>query len=199
MAGTFRTSRRKAHAGKAKATAAGDAVSTYAVFHQRQDPDLAEAPQSGSTICPGLTLYHDAGDGLFRWHQTASHALVLTCYQFPGSYLSLAAGVGSDALAALVARGAVFLHQKVRTSRPITQFIRLNMVQDGERHSLHDTVVVHRTPRVTPFDLDCMPRPTGTVTDLWIDMIFSQPAMCEIVFDDLSLRLDAERDGGTRT
>lgn len=148
-------------------------------------------PSSGSVICDRLSIFHDASDGLFYWTQTSGLTLDFTCYQFSGSYLSLALAL-QDATRAEVERcGTALVSLDCISSRPLTTFVRLNVVAEGFQQTLHETVVIDRGNRSVAFDLDGMPNAAGTIGNLWVDVIFTEPRMSEISISDFSISPEA--------
>ena len=92
------TQRTKAGAGAADVRQGNGLGENLDVFARPLPITRSEQPEAGSQICEGLTLYHDASGGLFAWQQTADRTLKLTIYQFQGSYLSLAIGIGEQVI-----------------------------------------------------------------------------------------------------
>lgn len=141
---------------------------------------------SGERVCDGLSLYHDAQSPLFYWVQTYNRALQITCFQFSGSYISLAFAL--DAIAPDVERaGRATVSIGCNASRPLTVFVRLNIVSDGLQQTLHETVVVDRGLRSTNFDLSGLPNAAGEISNLWVDVIFTEPSMTELVITELQV------------
>lgn len=155
-------------------------VFTETLSKRRQDQ-----PRSGDRICDDLALYHDAESGLFSWRQTLDQKLALTCYQFHGTYLSLALGTDVATRTDIERSGQAFVKIKARSSRPVTTFLRLNLVADGVKQTLHETVICDTGDHCVAFDLDGLPNVSSGVTDVWLDAIFAEPEMSEILLTDL--------------
>lgn len=161
----------------------------YDVFRQPLKTKAARITESNVQLCPGLTLFHDSQTPSLHWGQTAECALTLTCYQFDGGYLSLAAGV-DEGFRAQMGRGqCVTATLDIETSRPVTTFMRLNLALEDGRETLFETVVADHGARHARFDLDAVHNPFDGLSDAWLDVIFSEPAMLDITISNLSLTL----------
>ncbi len=173
--------------GRPRKAGAGTAELALAVFAEPLRAPRSAQPSSGSKICDGLTLYHDAQDGNYFWQQTKTKALQLTVYQFDGSYLSLAVGMGASQIGALRQSGFLHVQKAIRSSRPITAFLRLNIQTDGRTEQMHQTLIVDKDGRSTSFDLDGLPGEFGPIENAWLDLIFIDPQMVEITLSSLVL------------
>lgn len=175
--------------GRADAHPAADSGDTPDVFCRALQTRRVDQPDAGSQICNGLTLYHDAGGGLYSWHQTPDCALKLTVYQFDGSYLSLAIGIAEDVISDMRRQGYLCVSKTVTASRPIAAFLRLNVVTDGRHQQMHQTLIIDRGQRTTSFDLDGLPGEFGPIENAWLDLIFADPQMVEVTL--AALKIDA--------
>lgn len=160
---------------------------TLGVFALDLDPNRADQPASGSQICEGLTLYNDAASGLFSWQQTADKTLKLTVYQFEGSYISLAIGMGEEKIGEMCRSGLLEVKAEIESTRPIAAFLRLNVQIDGEARQMHQTFIVDHGLRKTVFDLDGLPGNSGDFENAWLDLIFADPRMIEITVSLLAI------------
>lgn len=179
--------RSQSGAGSANAHQTEGLTSTLDVFALPLALKRSDQPASGSQICDGLTLYHDASDGLFAWQQTASQAFKLTVYQFHGSYLSLAIGIADGVISDMRRQGYLRVTKDVSASRPIAAFLRLNVLTDGRHQQMHQTLIVDRGQRSTSFDLDGLPGEFGPIDNAWLDLIFADPQMVEITLAALAI------------
>lgn len=174
--------------GRSRNSRDGTSDQGLAIFSAPLPSPRSVQPSSGSAVCDGLTLYHDAKDGNFFWQQTKNNSLQLTVYQFDGSYLSLAAGMKEDQIAQLRQSGFLHVLMAVRSSRPITAFLRLNAQIDGRTEQMHQTFVIDQGTRSTSFDLDGLPGEFGPIENAWLDLILVDPRMVEIKLSSLTLR-----------
>ena len=147
----------------------------------------AMQPDSGSAICDGLALYHDASDGIYFWRQTEKNNLQLTVYQFGGTYLSLAIGMDEDHVIKMRHAGRLSVQIHAICSRAITAFLRLNVQIDGRQEQMHQTLIFHKGERTSNFDLDGLPGEFGPIENAWLDLIFIDPQMVEITLSSLRL------------
>ncbi len=146
-------------------------------------------PAPGTGINPGLDLYHDAETAEYASVLTGDGSLVLTIYQFDGSYLSLVAAMPGPLLGRLRSGGKVRLRLTADCTRPLTAFARVNLktVEQSEMH--HETVVISHGPRIVDVAMDGVRLPLDQLTAAWVDVIFSEPEMIEIAFSELSLEV----------
>lgn len=181
--------------------------SGYGIFAAPLAVRRGANPQSGSEICPGLRLFHDAGPGaVFSWSQTlgafarpaADPGLRLTVYDFPGSFVSIVAEVPAEAASALGPGRKVGVEIEATPLRPLTCFLRLNLTGDSARETLHETLVLATGTREVDFDLDGLEIGAGACRAAWLDIILHAPRMCRIDIARLVLSIgarDGERDG----
>ncbi|MEM7189742.1 MAG: DUF6478 family protein [Pseudomonadota bacterium] len=158
----------------------------FAVFDRPLANAWSDGPVSGDEICPGLTIYHDAGDSLFYWRQRDLN-LEMTVYQFQGTYLSLAAGMPAAMISMLGPGRGVSATIDATASRPVTVFFRLNLDLPDGRETLHETFVLHRGERQATFDLDGVTGRLDAARDAWLDLILADPAMTELTIHNLDV------------
>ena len=157
---------------------------------------------SGSRICPGLDLFHDATEARLLWRQETGAegaALRLTAYQFDGAYLSLATGVPEAQAATARAMHLLTVSVEARATRPIGLLLRLNASAKRGQQTLHaDRILSEETQRLEiPFELGALTLDHEAGLTLWVDLILHRPRMCEVVLHDIALTLGPSQMGGT--
>lgn len=146
-------------------------------------------PGSGSVIAAGVRIYHDAGLQNVLVSRPAT-GLLLTVYQFDGSYLSLAVDVPGAVRGRLRPGWRLAAELTASASRPVTTFLRLNLESPSGGQALHEVVVVETGPRTAVFALDAV---NNGWSSAWLDIIFSHPRMAEIHVQGLSLNFQEVR------
>ena len=151
-------------------------------------PRRWDNPEIGQEIAPRLKIFHDCAEGEFA-AVIEDAALRLTCYQFAGGYLSLALALAAKARAGLRPGRQVVLSFTASCSRPLPAFVRLNVQFDPQKEVLHDSMILADGARRAAFDLGGLNHDLGGITDVWCDLILSQPEMSETVLTDLKLEV----------
>lgn len=146
-------------------------------------------------IAPDVTLFHDCPRSEVILRQIpqpqeadpAPFALIVEVMAFEGSFLSLAIALPETAVAGLRQSHIVQLDLKADIEHPVPIFARLN-IQHGPNHE--DQVrEVPFDPRGTyvEFDLAYLQMNEKRVENVWVDLIFDQPAWNRFVIRDLYL------------
>ena len=170
---------------------------TFDLWHRPVEPARGVSPQSGFALCDRLTLYHDAQKPRVLWRQKQVGGALdfrLTIYQFDGEYLSLAAGLPIEDCAAIVPGNRVEVVFEGGASRPLNCFLRLNLTADEHHEVLHEAFVFHQGRYHIEFDPSGLPLAFGNRLSVWLDIIFSQPAMCEINIASLDIAVHELRE-----
>ncbi len=140
-----------------------------------------------------VAVFHDCRDSALTIRQQrnrgegdlAPFALRLDILHFDGSFLSLALDLPEAACTGLQRRHLLRLELGVACERPIEIFARLNV-----RHGPNVEQIVRELPApsgrvVVEFDLAYTKLNEKRVEGAWLDLIFDQPAMNEIILRDL--------------
>lgn len=160
---------------------------------------LAERGRAGidsqTRLADEISIFHDCRESALAFHQTrnrsegdlAPFALRLDVLHFDGSFLSLALDLPEDACKGLQKRHIIRAELDVTCERPIEIFARLNV-----RHGPNVEQIVHEITdpsgrAIVEFDLAYTKLNEKRVEGAWLDLIFDQPAMNEIVLRDLTV------------
>lgn len=149
---------------------------------------------SETRISDGMTLFHDCRESGLTIRQLrnrsaddlAAFALRMDVLEFDGSFLSLALELPAEACAALQKRHLIGVEVVVEAERPLEIFARLNI-----RHGPNTEQLVRELPATSgrvgvEFDLAYAKLNEKRVEGAWLDLIFDQPAMNQIVLRDLT-------------
>ncbi|MEM8841650.1 MAG: DUF6478 family protein [Pseudomonadota bacterium] len=165
------------------------------VFCQALTDPALSTPETGSDICDGLALFHDAADPLMRWSQIwrapGEAGLRLTIYRFEGSFVSLAARI-PDSLASKLRPGhQISVSFTARASRPLALDLRLNLEIAGRSETLAAHRILTDCAHSASFDLRHFEITGDTQVKAWCDLILRNPGMAEVDFHDLSITMHA--------
>ncbi len=174
-------------------------------------PDLWRLPlakpgissvDNGSNIGPDIKAFHDCPRSEIimrqlrnrRTSDLAAFGLRVEVFAFEGSFLSLVLDLPQAAIAGLRARHLIRLEAIVEMEKTIKISARLNV-----RHGPNTVQITRDLPPGKPnvmveFDLAYSDFNESRLEGAWIDMVFEDPAMSQVILRDLSFsrRLRAE-------
>ncbi|MDX5351073.1 MAG: DUF6478 family protein [Paracoccaceae bacterium] len=146
---------------------------------------------TSSQISDDLALYHDCPLSEIALRQLrntgaaqhAPQALAVEVFGFRGSFLSLSAAFPEAAVSDLKTRHLVRLDAVIEADRPLRAFARLNL-----KHSAGLAQLTSDLPEAAEkhaeFDLAYGKIDGARIERVWLDLIFSAPAMTRIVLRD---------------
>ncbi|MEL6479310.1 MAG: DUF6478 family protein [Pseudomonadota bacterium] len=148
---------------------------------------------SGTWICDGLDLYHDADAPGLAWAQDRSAGgaprLRLTSYGFDGTFLSLACAINAEGAGALRPGMAIRLGFHAQASRPVALHARLNILVEEAHEHLHAQRVLTDGAQQVIFQMDALNVDLERGARAWIDLIVNRPAMLELSLSAMHLVL----------
>lgn len=125
------------------------------------------------------------------WIQNAEHALILTIYQFSGTYVSICADVPAPEGTTYGPRHRLVAEIDARTTRPLATYARLNAESADGIVNVVDLVVLESGRRDIPFDLARLGDGASQIRKMWLDLILARPAMTEIALRRIGFRTAA--------
>ncbi|MCL3881334.1 DUF6478 family protein [Marivita sp. GX14005] len=153
---------------------------------------IASVP-SKSMLGREVTLFHDCQQSELTLRQLrntsaedlAAYGLRLDVFSFDGSYLSLVIDLPPEAAHGLKRKHLIRLDAIVDLERPLEIFGRLNV-----QHGPNTEQIVRELPPsdrnlVIEFDLAYTKLNEKRVEKVWIDLIFENPEMSQVVLRDL--------------
>jgi hypothetical protein len=146
-------------------------------------------PKSGTRIGRGLDLYHDAANAEFACVVGADGSIVLTVYQFDGGYTSLVHSLPRSQLARCRSGRVLRLRFDAFSTRPLTVFFRLNAATSEATQTRHEMVVIRDGERMIEFELEGLGLDLQALQSVWMDVIFSEPQMAEIMVKNFNLEV----------
>lgn len=167
----------------------GSPHSSYAVFDRRLDRRRWDRPGHETAICDGISVFHDgdAEAGIFSWSQGTNNDLLLTLYKFDGSYVSVSAGMPGEVSSGLTAATPISVTLDADATRPLATYVRLNADLDGDQRNAVDLIVTERGRRVIKFKAGQLVLADLSAANIWVDVIFSRPAVSEIAITRISI------------
>ncbi|WP_298438096.1 DUF6478 family protein [uncultured Jannaschia sp.] len=162
------------------------------------DPACISGAAGGTTLAPGVTLFHDCPLSEITLRQrrstdplaVAPYALSLDALRFDGSFLSLALDLPPDGATTLRTSHIVRVTLTLRRERPAEMFVRLNV-----RHGPNTEQLVSElspgnrpdSPVTAEFDLGFQEINPTRLEHAWIDLIFERPAMNRVDIADMTV------------
>lgn len=151
--------------------------------------------QTGRAALDGMTtVFHDCrlcetgarqvrnlrGDG-------APFGLQLDVFGFGGTFLSVAIELPPEAVRGLKLRHLIVLRARLETERPLRVFARLNVRHGPNTEQLVCEMPLHLDEAMAEFDLTSTRMNEARAEKMWVDLIFEEPQMNQIVLRDLTV------------
>jgi hypothetical protein len=159
-----------------------------------ESPGMASV-ESRAELGGEARLFHDCRHSELSLRQLrnlreadlAPFGLRMDVFAFDGSFLSLVLDLPPDAVQGLTRRHLIRLSTIVELEKPLEIFARLNV-----RHGPNTEQIVRELPLdadeiVVEFDLAYSNLNEKRVEHAWIDLIFENPQMSQVVLRDLTL------------
>ena len=161
------------------------------LWAQRLDP-VGIAAVENRTQYGDATFFHDCRTSELTIRQirnrrdrtVAPYGLRMEVFGFDGSFLSLVIDLPAEALAGLKLRHLVRMDCAVEVEKPIQIFVRLNIQHGPNTEQLVRELPVSGGEASVEFDLAYTKLNEKRVEKAWIDLIFEQPGMNQIVLRD---------------
>jgi hypothetical protein len=157
-------------------------------------PGMASVPGKAH-IAEGATVFHDCKTSELTVRQIrntreadiAAFGFRLDVFRFEGSFLSLVLDLPDEAARGLKLRHLIRLDAIVELERPLEIFARLNIKHGPNVEQIVRDVPLNGTEAMVEFDLAYSKMNEKRVEKLWVDLIFENPEMNEIVLRDVTL------------
>lgn len=157
---------------------------TWPVFEAAMDAPFGLSAPSGSAICAGLEIFHDATLSLPNWLQRrempGGPGLRLLCYRFDGRFLSLAFSLPREITQLWSPEDRLDFTLTGRASQPVALQARLNLAAGERQGQIGHHRILHGEDHRFTFPLHGLNVPPAEADGLWLDLIFRAPAMTEI-------------------
>ncbi len=141
-----------------------------------------------------VTLFHDCRFSELTVRQIrntreadiAPFGLRMDVFNFDGSFVSLAVGFPEAAVSGLKRRHLLRLTAVIETERRLEVFARLNIRHGPNTEQLVQELPAGQGEIAVEFDLACSRLNEKRVEKAWVDLIFEQPSMNQVILRDLT-------------
>lgn len=165
-------------------------------LQQRLDPPILTRPKSGSALGDDLQLFFDGDNSdlvvrqrkFSRGTDEAPFPLELEVYQFDGSFLSIVQNLPDDLVQGASDQDVVELSFSISSESDCEIFLRLNIRHGPNESQLTRSCQTVARRQIQSFDLAEARLSHRAIERIWVDVIFSDPAMNRIVIGDLVAR-----------
>lgn len=155
-------------------------------------PGLA-AVKSQEMLGREVTLFHDCAQSELTLRQLrnqkqddlAAYGLRMDVFRFDGSYLSLVIDLPTDAAHDLRRKHLVRLDAIVEMERPLEIFARLNIKHGPNTEQIVRELPLDQDDLFVEFDLAYTKLNEKRVEKLWVDLIFENPDMSQVILRDM--------------
>ncbi len=158
--------------------------------------------QNKSKLGDEVTLFHDCEQSELTLRQLrnlreadlAPYGMRMDVFNFDGSFLSLVLDLPADAIIGLERRHLIQINTIIETEKPQKIFARLNIKHGPNTEQIVHELPLHKDEVMVEFDLAYSNLNAKRVEKAWIDLIFDNPQMSQVILRDLtcSRRLRAE-------
>lgn len=165
-------------------------------LQQRLSPPVLSRPKSGSPLGDDLQIFHDCSVRDLSVRQRrfsggtdeAPFPIEIEVYQFEGSFLSIVQNLPDDLVHGAGDQDILELSFAISSESECDLFLRLNVRHGPNESQLTRSCHTAASRQVQSFDLAEAQLSHRSVDRIWIDVIFSDPAMNRIVVSDLIAR-----------
>ena len=151
--------------------------------------------ESKTKLGEELTLFHDCHRSELTLRQLrntreadlAPFGLRMDVFSFDGSFLSLVLDLPEDAMLGLQRRHLLRIDTIVEMEKPLEIFARLNVKHGPNTEQIVRELPLHEEDIMVEFDLAYSKLNEKRIERGWIDLIFENPQMSQVVLRDLTL------------
>ncbi len=151
------------------------------------------AVENKSMLGREVTLFHDCTQSELTLRQLrntsaedlAPFGLRLDVFRFDGSYLSLVIDLPAEATVDLKRRHLVRCDFIVELERPLEIFARLNIQHGPNTEQIVRELPVNDRELAVEFDLAYTKLNEKRIEKVWVDLIFENPEMSQVILRDL--------------
>ncbi len=142
-----------------------------------------------------LTLFHDCHHSELTLRQLrntreadlAPYGLRMDVFNFDGSFLSLVLDLPEAAVSGLQKRHLIRMNTIVEMEKPLEIFARLNIKHGPNTEQIVRELPLHQDEIMVEFDLAYSNLNEKRIERVWIDLIFENPEMSQVVLRDVTL------------
>jgi len=153
------------------------------------------AADSPHKLSDNVTLFHDCAQSEIclrqirnaRPEDAAGYATQVDVYRFDGSFLSLVLTLPDPAIRQLTRNHFITLRCDMARENPIEVYARLNVQHGPNTEQIVRQLEFVETRGLAEFDLAYSNINEKRVEKIWIDLIFDNPGMNQVLLRDLTL------------
>ncbi|NHQ73883.1 hypothetical protein HAT86_05305 [Roseovarius gahaiensis] len=150
--------------------------------------------ESKSRLGNEITLFHDCQQSELTLRQLrnnreadlAPYGLRMDVFRFDGSFLSLLLDLPSEAVQRLQRRHLIRMHTIIEMEKPLEIFVRLNIKHGPNAEQIVRELPLHEDDVLVEFDLAYSNLNEKRIERAWVDLIFENPEMSQLVLRDLT-------------
>ncbi len=151
--------------------------------------------QTKTRLGDEVGVFHDCGVSELTLRQVrntreedlAPFGIRFDVFNFKGSFLSLVLDFPADAIDGLKKKHILRVSPVIETESPIEVFLRLNIKNGPNTEQLVQEVQVNQENAVAEFDLAYTDLNEKRLGSIWLDVIFENPRMNQIIVRDITL------------
>ncbi|QYX56615.1 hypothetical protein K1T73_16490 [Roseovarius sp. SCSIO 43702] len=152
------------------------------------------AVESKSKLGAELTLFHDCARSELSLRQLRNHreadlapyGLRMDVFAFDGSFLSLVLDLPHEAVDGLTKGHLLRMSTIVEMEKPLEIFARLNIKHGPNTEQIVRELPLHEDEIMVEFDLAYSNLNEKRIERAWVDIIFENPQMSQVVLRDLT-------------
>lgn len=152
------------------------------------------AVESKSKLGSELTLFHDCTRSELTLRQLRNHreadlapyGLRMDVFAFDGSFLSLVLDMPPEAVEGLTKGHLLRMSTIVELEKPLEIFARLNIKHGPNTEQIVRELPLHEDEIMVEFDLAYSKLNEKRIKRAWLDIIFENPQMSQVVLRDLT-------------
>lgn len=149
---------------------------------------------SRSMLGTEVTLFHDCAHSELTLRQIrnsreadlAPFGLRMDVFSFDGSFLSLVLDLPFEAVNGLTRSHLIRMDTIVEMEKPLEIFARLNIKHGPNTEQLVRELPLHEEEVMVEFDLAYIQLNEKRIERAWIDLIFENPQMSQVILRDLT-------------
>ena len=150
--------------------------------------------ESKSMLGDEVTLFHDCQQSELTLRQVrnsreadlAPYGLRMDVFNFDGSFLSLVLDMPFDVVNGLQKRHLIRMDTIVEMEKPLEIFARLNIKHGPNTEQIVRELPLNETDCIVEFDLAYSNLNEKRIERAWIDLIFENPQMSQVILRDLT-------------
>ncbi|GGO55704.1 hypothetical protein SAMN05444398_104153 [Roseovarius pacificus] len=150
--------------------------------------------QSKSMLGDEITLFHDCQHSELTLRQLrnnreadlAPYGLRMDVFSFDGSFLSLVLNLPDEAVQGLQRRHLIRMNTIIEMEKPLEIFVRLNIRHGPNTEQIVRELPLHEDDIMVEFDLAYSNLNEKRIERAWIDLIFENPEMSQLILRDVT-------------